>query len=206
MALTARRRKFLVLYGCLVVALWCGLAAYRLYFRPYRIPTGSMIPALLPGDHVYARMCGPGVGYRPTQGDIIVYRYPRDPNLTYVHRCVAVAGDSVTVHEGIMRINGQVYESALDDPQADHGCVDGEGVDCPEPHTIHDAQMRGRSPLGLEFGPFVVPAGHVFVAGDNRFNSADSRYWGPLPDDHVLGRVGFIYWSATPGRMFKRVR
>ena len=139
------------------------------------------------------------------QGDVIVYRRPGDRAGTHVHRCVAVAGDTVAVHEGVMRVNGRIYESALDDPRADHGCVEGGGANCPEPHTLHDEQARGRSPRSLEYGPTVVPAGHVFVAGDNRFNSADSRYWGPLPDDHVIGRVGFIYWSATPRRIFKRV-
>lgn len=202
----ARRRWILVLSAALFVVLWGGAMLARLYLRAYRIPTGAMMPNLLPGDYIYARVREAGGDYHPQQGDIIVFRYPGDASLTYVFRCVAEAGDTVVVHDGIMRVNGLVYESALDDPNADHGCVGTGGADCPEPHTIHDQAARGRSPRGLEYGPHVVPAAHVFVAGDNRYNSKDSRYWGPLPESHVLGQVKFIYWSRKPGRIFQRVR
>ncbi len=206
MRLFARRRKLWVIGGCLLgVLAWSGLQAHARFFRAFRIPTASMMPNLAPGDHIYARLGGPGAGYRAAQGDVIIYRREGDAS-TFVHRCVALAGDTVAVREGTMFVNGRAYESALDDPQADHGCIEDGGVDCPEPHTWRDPGARDRSPRSLEYGPIVVPAGHVFVAGDNRFNAADSRYRGPVPEDLIVGKASYIYWSRSPGRMFRRVR
>ena len=121
---------------------------------------------------------------QPRQGDIIVFQYPRDPDQDYIKRCVAVAGDTVEVRDGLLHVNSRLYEE----------------------RTWHDQDklLRG-SELNRRFGPYVVPPGHIFMMGDNRYNSADSRFWGPLDVRLVKGRALFIYWSWDKDRMRPRL-
>lgn len=155
-------------------------------------------------------------GFRePRQGDIIVFAYPKDKNLDYIKRCVAVEGDTVEVKEGILYVNGEVYESHLGNPDADHTCVPrwNDHESCPLPATKRDYAAFTRNPklktwpwVGME-RPYVVPEGHIFMVGDNRFNSMDSRYWGALDKKLIKGKAAVIYWSADPRKPFlERVR
>lgn len=148
----------------------------------------------------------------PRQGDIIVFEYPRDRNVDYIKRCVAVAGDSVVVKDGVLYVNGKVYESNLGQYGGDHSCIPaGTGPgSCPLPHTRRDMGAYGANPRNATFplpgerSPYVVPPGHLFMMGDNRFNSADSRYWGPLDKKLIKGKALFIYWSWNGDRRLPR--
>jgi len=146
-------------------------------------------------------------GFRdPQQGDIIVFAYPRDKNLDYIKRCVAVAGDTVEVKGGVLYVNGEIYESNLDEHGGDHSCVPewNDPDSCPLPATKRDYASYTRNsrlktwPWEGQERPYVVPEGHIFMMGDNRFNSADSRYWGPLDKKLVKGKAAVIYWSWDP--------
>jgi signal peptidase I len=133
----------------------------------------------------------------PRQGDIIVFEYPENRNQDYIKRCVAVAGDTVLVKDGILTVNGAVYESNFAEFGGDHSCIP-EWRDrdkCPAPRALHDPVAYRRGLRNREFGPYVVPADHLFMMGDNRYNSLDSRYWGPLPVELVKGKAEIIYWS-----------
>ena len=171
--------------------------------QAFQIPTDSMENTLLIGDyllvdklHYGGKLGYPLVPYRPIKrGDIIVFHYPINPPQHFVKRVIGVPGDRVRL------INRQVYVN---------------GVPVPEPYVVHkigdhnlfrDEFPRLNIPYGLdshwwlqmqkliEDGQLIVPSGHYFVMGDNRDDSYDSRYWGFVPQENVIGRPLIIYWS-----------
>ncbi len=179
----------------------------------FRIPTSSMEDTLLVGDFllvnkfVYGIRTPDWVGVpftragffvpflrtpsfkEPEPGDIIVFRYPRDPNLAYIKRCIAVAGQTVEIRDKQVFIDGELFtdppfskfSSRLTLPKS---YVDGAVFP-------RDMEFRNRD----NYGPITVPEGNLFCMGDNRDNSLDSRYWGFLPRDKVIGQALLIYFS-----------
>jgi signal peptidase I len=218
-------------------ALVIALLLRQFVFQAFRIPTGSMLETLQIGDFLFVNKflygartpervkLGPWTMVsglpvlkfpairEPRQGDIIVFEFPRDRNLDYIKRCVAVAGDTVRVDDGVLYVNGEIYESNFADRDGDHACVPawGDPSGCPEPHTKRDeAALVGNPrlrtwPWKAADRPYVVPEGHIFMMGDNRFNSMDSRYWGPLDVDLIKGKAMFIYWSWNGDRHLPRL-
>lgn len=187
----------------------------------YRIPTSSMEETLLVGDFLlvnkfiygirtpdwigipftkigfnipYTRL--PGL-VEPKQGDIIVFRYPKDESVNYIKRCVAVEGQTVEIRNKILYVDGK----PLPDP----------------PHLQHldyrtippELQERGIYPMGAgnrdNYGPVTVPPENYFMMGDNRDNSLDSRYWGFLPKKNVVGKALIIYFSWDKSSPFYRL-
>ena len=213
-------------------ALGVALLIRQFLFQAFRIPSASMQDTLLIHDFLFVnkltygpktpdRMVIPfwnktlieGIphtrlpGFRdPRQGDIIVFEYPDNRNQDYIKRCVAVAGDEVQVTDGILRVNGEVYESNFADYGGDHACVPDwrNSQGCPEPHSLRVQGRQGDGSLTRTFGPLIVPEGHLFMMGDNRFNSLDSRFWGTLPVELVKGRAEIIYWSYEKLFFFPR--
>ncbi|MEA2599685.1 MAG: signal peptidase [Acidobacteriota bacterium] len=172
------------------------IAAIFLYFtntfvvQTFYIPSGSMEDTLLIGDHLFVNrfIYGPAafeIGRKALplrnvrRGDIVVFRSPENPDLDLVKRCVGVGGDRIEVIDQKLYINGK----AVDD--ASYALHKGPPI---PPGSLNGMQRDN-------FGPYVVPAGHYFCMGDNRDNSYDSRFWGPLPAHLVKGRALFIYWS-----------
>ena len=155
--------------------------------QTFYIPSGSMEDTLLIGDHLFVNrfIYGPTatalerklLPFRSVQrGDIVVFRSPEDPKLDLVKRCMAVGGDTVQLIDKQLYLNGQ--------PVHDSG------------YAVHKNPLSGLSePRTVNYGPVVVPASDYFCMGDNRDNSYDSRFWGPLPAHLVKGRALFIYWS-----------
>ena len=218
-------------------ALLIALLLRQFVFQAFRIPTGSMLETLQIGDFLFVNkfLYGAKTPERirigkvtlldglpvlklpairePRQGDIIVFEYPKDRNLDYIKRCVAVAGDTVKVKDGILRVNGEVYESNFADRDGDHSCVPNalDPEACPAPRTKHDraAYVRNKRNHAWPWpgmpATYVVPEGHIFMMGDNRFNSMDSRYWGPLDVDLIKGKAMFIYWSWNGERHLPRL-
>lgn len=173
----------------------------------FQIPSGSMERTLLAGDFLFVNKAVygaqiPGTTARlprfesPRRGDVIVFSYPKNPEQNYVKRVIGVAGDTVQMRAGEVRVNGR----ALVEPYARH--VDpGHDLYDPEfnwqrhhflgapddPHRLH--------PTRDSWGPLLVPPGKFFVLGDNRDNSADSRYWGFVDASAVKGRPLVVYFS-----------
>ena len=183
----------------LEAALWALVltAVLRAFvIQAFRIPSESMRDTLLVGDFLFVNKFeyGPKVPFThvrlpglhpPRRGDVIVFQFPQDPSKDFIKRCIATGGETVEVKEKQVYVNGR----KLDEPYARHT----------------DPNIR---PAGFDFrdnfGPFTVPKGEMFMMGDNRDNSNDSRYWGTLPMDLVKGRAMFLYWSWDGDRNWPR--
>ena len=182
----------------LIIAFLFLMFANTYVVQTFYIPSGSMEETLLVGDHLLVNrfIYGPAVSAverallpgRPVQrGDILIFRSPEDPLLeAVVKRCIAVAGDTVALRDRELRVNGDpVNEEAY----AAYKIPEGLG-----PQDALRFQQIATARLD-NFGPVRVPDKHVFCMGDNRYNSHDSRAWGPLPVSHIKGRALVIYWS-----------
>lgn len=195
--------------------------AFFLFFRTflieaYRIPSGSMIPTLLIGDWLFVNKLayGPHVpftdsnlpGYTdPKRGDVVVFisppqiDQPEDPTPTLVKRCVAVAGDTIWMRNGLLYVNG----TAQPQGPAFSVNVKGDGSSSYPLFQWQKAFEISGAPVGDaperitvdDWGPLVVPADHLFMLGDNRYDSKDGRYWGFVPRENVRGRPVFVYYS-----------
>jgi signal peptidase I len=173
-ALALVRRNAALEIG-LIVALAIGLAvsvqAYAV--KPYRIPSESMEPTLQSGDQVIVNRFSHHLGAQPEVGDIVVFHPPTATSDTFIKRVVGVGGDRIAMRDGRVVRNGEPQKEPYARP-----CGDGPKCD------MHR--------------PVRVPDGHVYVLGDNRGASQDSRFWGSVPVSDVIGEAVAIYWP--PGR------
>ncbi len=184
-------------------------------FEAYRIPSGSMIPTLLVGDWLFVNKLayGPHVpgteinlpGYTdPKRGDVVVFKspdqidQPEDPNPTLVKRCVAVAGDTIWMRDGMLHVNGipQPQGFAAENVKGD-GTFSHPLFAWQKPFEIRGTRAGepAAAPTLDNWGPLVVPPAHLFMLGDNRYDSKDGRYWGFVPRENVRGRPAFVYYT-----------
>ena len=163
------RVGFVELFATIIIAFGLVFGFVRPFVvEAYRIPTGSMIPTLEIGDRVLANKFTLHL-WDPERGDIVVFDSIEGGEDALIKRVVGVAGDEIRVQGGILFVNGEWQE---------------------EPY------VNNESPDGGFYGPTTVPEGHVFVMGDNRANSGDSRVFGPVPLDYVKGEAFLRFWPA----------
>ncbi|MBI5203596.1 MAG: signal peptidase I [Nitrospirae bacterium] len=171
----------------IITALILALLIRAYIIQAFKIPSGSMIPTLVIGDHILVNkfLYGTKIPFsetmvleftKPEKGDIIVFKYPEDPSRDFIKRVVAVEGDVVESKNKAIYVNGKQTS---------------------EPYTQHtDNSIR---PMGIEprdnFGPLIVPKNKFFVMGDNRDQSYDSRYWGYVDRKDIKGKALILYWS-----------
>ncbi len=190
--------------------------------EPFRIPSGSMMPTLLVGDFILVNKFAYGVRLpvlntkviengAPQRGDIVVFRFPKDPTIDYIKRVVGLPGDRIGYYHKQVFVNGEPVKQTslgLYEGGSQAGETDGEVLLNEELGNIrHDILVRSGDPSARE-GEFIVPAGQYFVMGDNRDNSNDSRFWGAVPEENLVGRAFFIWmsWdSGKPGIAFHRI-
>ncbi len=181
-------------------------------FSPYIIPSGSLEPTLLPGDLVLANKFSYGLRLPvlhtkltsgdPKKGDIFIFRFPANPTkYEYIKRVIAVPGDTISYINKVVYINGKeqkqvtIGQAAYDDL--------GKSI----PVLIKEENLNGikhkiyinPAVPAYDFQSFKIPPGYYFAMGDNRDDSADSRYWGLVPESNIIGKASIVWMSKTPG-------
>lgn len=150
----------------LVIAVVLALIIRTFILQPFWIPTGSMETTLMVQDHIIVNK----IGYRfkePQRGDIVVFKYPVDPSRDFVKRLIGMPGDKVEIKNSKLYINGSLV-----------------------PENYLPAHVK-------DFGNYqsgIIPENHYFMMGDNRNNSDDSRNWGTLPRENIIGKAVLVYW------------
>jgi signal peptidase I len=185
-----RKNKVWETVEAIITALILALIIRAYVVQAFKIPSGSMKPTLLVGDHILVLkfIYGTKIPFtdkrilvftEPKRGDVIVFKYPKDPDRDFIKRVIGVGGDVVEERNKVIYVNGKPLK---------------------EPYVQHtDTDIR---PAGYDvrdnFGPITVPEGKLFVMGDNRDQSYDSRYWGFVDLKDVKGKAVIIYWSWDP--------
>jgi signal peptidase I len=193
--------------------------------EPFKIPSGSMVPTLLVGDFILVNKFEYGLrlpiintklneGKPLTRGDVVVFRYPKDESVDYIKRVIGLPGDTVSYQDKKLTINGKpVPETALpdyfDDERIGYAKQFEEDLDGRKNAILNNTSVPPFV-IGADDFPFrdncvynaqgvtcKVPPGHYFMMGDNRDNSADSRYWGFVPDQNIVGRAFFIWMNFS---------
>jgi signal peptidase I len=183
----------------IVVAVILALFIRTFVFQAFKIPTGSMETNLLIGDHLLVNkmIYSPSIAAwedallrkKPIhRGDVIVFKFPEDPSKDFIKRAIGLPGETVEVRDKLVLIDGKPLQEGYT-----------HFIDAPLRRDDPEYGLRGEA-IRDNWGPKPVPPGQLFVMGDNRDNSRDSRFWGFLPEDQVKGRALLVYWSYEARR------
>lgn len=192
-------------------------------YEPFKIPSSSMVPTLVIGDLILVNKFTYGIRLpiinkkiidvnTPQRGDVMVFKYPKDPALDYIKRVVGVPGDKIIYKNKRLSINGKdiSYEPLPDYLDEEHLTYSKQYLEnlAGVPHKILNDERapsyvqnpdpfpnRDRCTYNVEGFACTVPTGHYFMMGDNRDNSLDSRYWGFVPDEYIVGKAFFVWMN-----------
>lgn len=209
--------RWLGTLGSLFPVLFIVVSVRSFVFEPFKIPSGSMMPTLLIGDFIAVNKWSYGLRLpisntkilevgEPQRGDVMVFRYPKDPEVNYIKRVIGLPGDEITYRSKLLFINGEPM------PQEQIGMWIGEGQNRnpsgrrPQLFTeelagiSHEVVIYPDRP-DVSSQTWTVPEGHYFVMGDNRDQSLDSRSWGFVPEDHLVGKATriWMHWDCSMG-------
>jgi signal peptidase I len=180
-------------FEALLIAVIFATFARTWVVQAFKIPSGSMEQNLLIGDHILVNkfIYGPLTGDSERRllpqravrrGDVVVFKFPQDPTRDFIKRCIGLPGDTIEVVDKKLFVNGKKVD---DESYTWHN----DPIVYPRTLFLHRNRPRDN------FGPYSVPPGYYFCMGDNRDNSNDSRFWGPVPEEFIKGRAFMVYWS-----------
>lgn len=170
-------------------------------FEPFVIPSESMLPQLKIHDHIVVKKYAYGLRSffgnhwmikfkSPERGDVIVFRYPENPNIFFIKRLIGIPGDRIWIRGMTLKVNGKIYD--LDaDPNYENIFTENNTA---KKYSV--MYSPNESVSETEIKEYVVPEQFYFAMGDNRFNSHDSRYWGFIPEDLLIGKASMIWMSC----------
>lgn len=190
-------------------------------YEPFRIPSGSLKPTLLIGDFILVNKFDYGIrlpvihkkiypGKDIKHGDIIVFRYPEDPSIDFIKRVIGLPGDTISYINKVLYVNGKEMPQTFQKNTTDHDSeeISWDVVQKQEDffgvkHAIYQTPEKSDTDLKN----IVVPPGMYFAMGDNRDDSADSRYWGFVPDQNIIGKASIIWMSwDSEADLFHKIR
>lgn len=224
-----RKQKILKEIYSLAILVICVFAFRSTFFEPFKIPSGSMIPTLMIGDFILVNKFSYGFKIPfsdmysdpiyitkskfPKRGDVVVFKFPQDPDVNYIKRVIGLPGDKIRVRDKVVHVNGTPLEmndvsgkkimADMDDKFKHISFGFFESVIGEHKHTV--LTNKG-TPYNANFPEVTVPKGHFFVMGDNRDFSYDSRNWGFVPHRHLKGKALFVWFSMSlpfDGNVFK---
>jgi signal peptidase I len=195
-------------------------------FEPFKIPSSSMVPTLLVGDLILVNKFDYGIRLpvinkkiievgNPQRGDVMVFKYPKDPSQDYIKRVIGVPGDKITYENKRLTVNGQPVEYVpmddyLDDerpvyhkqfleklPNVPHRILNMDGARTINLSAVDEFPHHENCTYSYDKFTCIVPEGNYFMMGDNRDNSADSRYWGFVPDQNIVGKAVFVWMNFS---------
>jgi signal peptidase I len=188
----------------IAIAILLALFIRTFIIQAFKIPSGSMKPTLIVGDHLLVNKFIYGIRIpivdrfliqfkKPKRGDILVFKWPKDESKDFIKRVIGIEGDVIEIRNDILYINGQKVVTEFVSKYNDNDISEADR--CEEylednKHYILDQYVKYE-----DFGPVTVPENSVFVMGDNRDNSQDSRYWGFVTLNKIKGKALIIYWS-----------
>jgi len=177
----------------IIIAFVLAMFIRAFFIQAFKIPSGSMRPTLIERDRLMVNKLryGPKVPFsknkrlpgltKPQRGDVIVFIYPEDPSRDFIKRLVGLGGETLEIIEGDLYINDKIVEDPL----------------------LKELYYYNRGDYGKEGQKITIPEGHYFTLGDNSGSSSDSRFWGFVPHENIIGRAEMIYWPFSRMRFIK---
>ena len=221
----SKKQKFIREVRSIFLIILCVLTFRSVFFEPFRIPSGSMIPTLMIGDFIlvnkfsygfkvpFSDLSMGGINWDPIylfgksdpiRGDVIVFKYPREPNVNYIKRVVGIPGDRIEIKDKRVYVNGNAikledYDGSkiMEDMDEKFQGFNFEFFEATEGEMSYIIQQDRDSYYQTNLESRTVPEGHYFTMGDNRDFSYDSRFWGFVPRENIRGQAMFVWFSMS---------
>lgn len=185
-------KKIIEYVKIIISALILAFLIMTFIVQAFKIPSGSMIPTLLIGDHLLVNKFIYGIKIpftdksilaikKPKRGDIVIFKFPKDTDKDFIKRVIGVEGDVIEIRDKILFVNGKEQKESYIQ-HSDNVFIDSRD----------------------NFGPYIVPPNKIFVMGDNRDQSNDSRFWGDVDMKYIKGEALILYWSWDNTKTFPR--